>query len=243
MLQRLATKERETVPDKVSVIWNSLRSLNNRLTILFPKLEAAPVSVMVDGSLIRGDFLPNASDVDLTITFGSDLAGPPVCSALEAILAEIDQVCADLPVREWPAKPLQFDVHLQTVADVDCTRERELLDWNIEDIPPGYPKLWLYAFDVVRHHLVLFGHDVTVDFCKLPPKTFVPLRMKQIHSEAVIAGAGPTEYDRQHKTISQAMYAWEAIRALQIHYGGDSIKKDEVIRNWNALVPNFSGKF
>lgn len=122
-----------------NTIWENIDELQNKLGNT-RRLDNV-VSIMVDGSLVRGDFLDEASDIDLTIT--TDEAASEVTKVVEII-----NTCQYLlPKRVWPKKPLKYDIQWQDIETVRETGKRDINEWSINNIPAGYPRLWLYAFD------------------------------------------------------------------------------------------------
>jgi len=68
----------------------------------------------------------------------------------------IKNIQSKLPKREYPRKPLVYDIQWQDINTVKECGQRQLNEWSANNIPKGYPKLWLYAFDSIKHHIVIY---------------------------------------------------------------------------------------
>jgi hypothetical protein len=64
----------------------------------------------------------------------------------------VENVQNKLPKREKLRKPLAYDVQWQDIDTVIDCGKRKLDEWNMNNIPSGYHKLWLYAFDSNKYH-------------------------------------------------------------------------------------------
>ncbi len=108
-----------------------------------------------------------------------------------------------LPKREQPRKPLFYDVQWQDIHTVKDCGERVLKEWNQDSIPKGYPKLWLYAFDSIKYHRVIYGQDITCYYTKIQPQYFITIRMKRIQKSVMELGDRISDYDANNGTITQ----------------------------------------
>lgn len=213
------------------------RALADARTSL-PDLIAAErlpvVSVILDGSWVRGDFQPGVSDLDLTVTLADHPASlSKVVSALTRYFADHS---AKFPKRSPGRKPLAWDIQWQSLAEVDAAGQRTLSEWSADDVPAGYPKLWLYAFDSRLHHTVLYGEDVIERYTRLPPRAFVPIRLERLRRSVEALGGNVSDYDRAHGTITQMKNAWETMRLVHLGLGGASIAKDDVAAGWMRAI-------
>lgn len=190
-------------------------------------------SVLADGSLVRGDFVDDASDIDLTITtFTSSLRN----SELRAqILNAISIAERKLPKRAYPRKRLRYDIQWQDILTVRQTGQRGIADWSLTNIPEGYPALWLYAFDGIANHEVLVGEDITKYYTRIPPEQFVPLRLERIRRSTENLGTRMSQYEFDHGAITQMKNAWEAVRAVCLWTGLRSLNKDDVYARARAV--------
>lgn len=217
-----------------------LALLQEKLRAFSGRLRSRLVSVQLDGSYVRGDFLTQASDLDLTVTL-EGAQTPEDAAEDHHRLADFFSFYS-LPQRPTGARPLFLDIQWQTIDEVRATAARKAADWSADNVPAGYPKLWLYAFDQRRHHRILFGEDLTSEYTALPPAFFAPLRLTRIRRAALRDGEGVTPYDRAHGTVTQMKHAWEAVRAAVLWYGGTSLCKQQVWSDFGRLVPHFSGR-
>lgn len=133
-----------------------------------------------------------------------------------------------LPKREQPRKPLIYDIQWQDINTVKDCGQRLLNEWNQNNIPQGYPKLWIYAFNSIKHHIVILGQDITDFYTKIEPQYFVPIRMKRIQKSVMDLGDRVSDYDAKNGTITQIKNAWETIRCICIEKGLLSIRKQDI---------------
>lgn len=140
----------------------------------------------------------------------------------------IKSMQSKLPKREQPRKPLFYDVQWQDIHTVKDCGERVLKEWNQDSIPKGYPKLWLYAFDSIKYHRVIYGQDITCYYTKIQPQYFIPIRMKRIQKSVMELGDRISDYDANNGTITQIKNAWETIRCIGIDKGLVSIRKNDI---------------
>ncbi|QOR34896.1 hypothetical protein IMX26_15760 [Clostridium sp. 'deep sea'] len=171
------------------------------------------LSIILDGSLIRGDFINYSSDIDLTITTSCNKIKTETQQLVKQTIKSVENT---LPKRHFPNKPLVYDLQWQSLNTVKETGTRLPHQWNSTNIPSGYPKLWLYAFDSIKHHRVIYGQDITTYYSKLPTKNFVPIRLQRIKNSAERVKGNVSSYEAQYGAISQIKNAWEAIRCVCI---------------------------
>ena len=181
------------------------------------------ISIIVDGSFVRGDFLDNNSDIDITITVNDVRNG-----VNKEIVHFLNELEANLPKRDVSHKPLKYDVQWQSYSDVLKLGKLSIDEWNGSLIPSGYPKLWLYAFDVVNHHRVIYGPDVTVHYSRIDPDNFVALRIERLKNACVSLMGNIGNYEIEHGGITQIKNTFEIMRALYLSKGFKSINKHEV---------------
>ncbi len=207
-----------------------LQNVHSNIRLLKRKLynsahvQATVESVIIDGSFARGDFLDTCSDIDITIT-SSSKAEKYTRTVMLALIQDVEK---ELPVRDKNCKPLRYDIQWQSLDTVRETGKRKFEEWSIENIPSGYPKLWLYAFDSIANHMVLFGKDVTEYYTEIEPKEFVPIRLQRITDAVCDIKGEPTEYECAYGGVTQIKNAWETVRALCLKAGLASIKKQDI---------------
>lgn len=209
----------------VNEVLKNIELLKQQLEKVSLSVEKEIVSVIIDGSVIRGDFIEDSSDIDLTITTSSEKINVDLKSHIEELVKKTQ---SKLPKREYPRKPLLYDIQWQDINLVRECGERELRDWNVNNIPSGYPKLWLYAFDSIKHHEVIYGQDITQYYTKIKPQYFVPIRMKRIQKSVIDLGDKISDYEMNNGAITQIKNAWETIRCICVSKGLLSIKKDDI---------------
>ncbi|MFH1243974.1 MAG: nucleotidyltransferase domain-containing protein [bacterium] len=211
-----------------SIIWENINELQNKLRNTRPFDNV--VSIMVDGSLVRGDFLDEASDIDLTITTSKqadEIAG----------IVELINICQNkLLKRVWPSKPLKYDIQWQNIYTVRETGKRGINEWSISNIPTGYPRLWLYAFDGVKFHKVIYGDDVTKLYTHIPPRDFVSLRLERLKRSVTEIGSSESDYEKNYGAITQVKNAWETVRVYCLATGLESINKTDVYGHIKKVV-------
>lgn len=191
------------------------------------------VSVLLDGSFVRGDFWPGVSDVDVTVTLEAASCAAEAETEIQRLLDDHARTFSSRPAGR---KPLRFDVQTQTLDEVTRAARRPVEEWTADNVPPGYPKLWLYAFDGIRHHAVLYGEDMTERYTRLSPAAFVPIRLTRLGRAVAATGDGIPEYDRAHGTITQMKNVWEIMRAVHLARGGSSIAKSDVVAAFEKMA-------
>jgi predicted nucleotidyltransferase len=216
------------VSQSQSTIWENVNELQSKLINIKQLDDVA--SIMVDGSLVRGDFLDEASDIDLTIT-----TNKPVNEITKVV--EIINICQNkLPKRVWPSKPLKYDIQWQDIDTVRETGKRSINEWSINNIPTGYPRLWLYAFDGMKFHKIIYGDDVTKLYTKISPCDFVPLRLERLKRSVTEIGSSESDYEKSYGAITQVKNAWETVRAYCLATGLESINKTDVYGHIKKVV-------
>ncbi|GKX27651.1 hypothetical protein SH1V18_01310 [Vallitalea longa] len=204
-------------------VQENIELLQHKLMELDSILKDEIKSIIIDGSIIRGDFCDGSSDIDITITTSDNITS--VKNKVEEIIRDVQK---DLPLRQYPRKPLIYDIQWQEIDLVEKTGKRKINDWNSMNIPKGYPKLWLYAFDSIKHHKVIYGQDITDKYTRIPSKHFVPIRIERIANSVSNLGDSVSAYEIENGGITQIKNAWEAIRCICIANGLESISKKDV---------------
>ncbi len=152
----------------------------------------------------------------------------------------IKNIQSKLPKREYPRKPLVYDIQWQDINTVKECGQRELNEWSVSNIPKGYPKLWLYVFDSIKHHVVIYGEDITQFYTKIKPQYFLTIRVERIQKSIMDLGDRISDYDMKNATITQIKNAWETIRCICISKGLLSIKKNDIFLFCETLFSNKS---
>lgn len=209
----------------LNLVIENIRLLKYEFEKTNSSIQNEIVSVIIDGSVVRGDFIEDSSDIDITITtFRKDI-DLQIKNNIEETIKNIQK---KLPIRQYPRKPLIYDIQWQDINTVKDCGKRMIYEWNKDNIPSGYPKLWLYAFDSIKHHIVIYGQDVTQFYTKIEPQYFIPVRMERIRKSAMDLGDRVSDYELNNGGITQIKNAWEAIRCICISKGLLSIMKNDI---------------
>lgn len=222
---RLKMMRVQVVIATIDTVLANISLLQHEFLRMKPLIQDEVISIMIDGSVAREDFIDSSSDIDITITS----LGKSSDSYLKDKIEEtIRNVQSDLPKREYPRKPLMYDIQWQDINVVKETGKRRIHEWNSTNTPKGYPKLWLYAFDCIKYHNVLIGQDITELYTRIPPKYFVPIRLERILKSVEDLGENVSTYEIEKGAITQIKNAWEAIRCICIANDLKSIKKNDI---------------
>ncbi|WP_105616344.1 hypothetical protein [Vallitalea okinawensis] len=206
-------------------VLENIEQLKYELQIIHTLIKNEVVSVMIDGSIIRGDFVEDSSDIDITITTLHKNIDLEVKKHIEGVIGNVQ---SNLPKRAQHRKPLIYDIQWQDINTVKECGNRAIDEWSLKNIPNGYPKLWFYAFDSIKHHDVIYGKDITCYYTKIKPQYFVTIRIKRLQNSVIDLGDRVSAYDMTNGTITQIKNAWETIRCLCIEKGLSSIDKRDV---------------
>ncbi|WP_102401787.1 hypothetical protein [Haloimpatiens massiliensis] len=206
-------------------VLENIKLLQFELQKVSSLIQSEIISVIIDGSVIRGDFIEDSSDIDITITTLNKKVDLQVKQHIEEVVKNIQ---SKLPKRGYPRKPLIYDIQWQDIDTVKDCGQRRLNEWNLNNIPRGYPKLWLYAFDSIKNHKVIYGQDITEFYTKIEPKSFVPIRVERIQRSVMDLNDRVSNYELDKGGITQIKNAWEAIRCICIHNGMLSIRKSDI---------------
>ncbi|MBS4535066.1 hypothetical protein GOQ29_05460 [Clostridium sp. D2Q-14] len=211
----------------IDIVLKNIKLLQQELLKMDSLIQDEIISIIIDGSVVRKDFLENSSDIDITITKSNNNIDLDIKKRVEETIREVE---SKLPIREFPRKPLIYDIQWQNLEIVRETGHREIQEWNSSNIPSGYPKLWLYAFDSIKYHNVIYGEDMTELYTKISPKYFVPIRIERIIKSVKNLQGNISYYELNKGGITQIKNAWEAIRCICIANGLESINKNDVYR-------------
>ncbi|MBP0725976.1 hypothetical protein J5Y03_12415 [Bacillus sp. RG28] len=130
-------------------VLENIQLLKYELQKIRSSIQNEIISVMIDGSVIRGDFINDTSDIDLTITTLHKNMDFNVKKIIEEVVKNVQ---SKLPKR------------------VKECGKRGSYEWSFNNVPSRYPKLWLYAFDSIKHHVVIYdGQDLTGFYTKIAP--------------------------------------------------------------------------
>lgn len=219
----------------INEVLENIRLLQWELQQIDSSIQNEIISVIIDGSIIRGDFIEDSSDIDMTITTLNKNVDFQIKIYVENAIRKIE---SRLPKREYPRKPLIYDVQWQDINTVKEWGQRLLSEWSQNNIPSGYPKLWLYAFDSTKYHTVIYGDDVTCLYTKIAPQCFVPIRIERILKSVIDIGDRITDYEVNNGAITQIKNAWEAVRCICIEKGLFSIRKNDIFTFCKSYFAN-----
>jgi len=177
-------------------------------------------SAVVYGSLLRGDFTPNVSDIDLLLVFKKNT---PI-NKINNLLNEI-----------WKCAEKYYGLsNYEKIIDILWIYENELL-LKDTDVESPFKCLSIYAFDFVKYSKVIRGVDFRKELKVQNPKVLVEKRAKRI-----LELLEKFYSERKYNMIE--ILAGEAIRLAQIHYGELTIDKRKVFKNFMKYVPEYPSK-
>ena len=102
-------------------VLENIQLLQCELQKISSSIQNEIASVIIDGSVVRGDFIENSSDIDITIFHKNvDLQ---VKKYVEEVIKNIQ---SKLPKREYPRKPLVYDIQWQDINTVKEFGKRQL---------------------------------------------------------------------------------------------------------------------
>jgi len=197
--------------------WKIVSCIEN---VLKRKNSKKIFSAVVYGSLLRGDFIPGISDIDLLIVFKREADIEYINRLQEAI---------------WKcSENYRGEAHFEKIVDILWIYKDGLPLKNTDVVSP-FKCLSIYAFDFVKYSKVLFGVDFRKDLKVPDPKKMVKTRAKRLLELL-------EKFTREKKYNMVEILAGEAIRLAQICYGEATIDKRLVFRNFMKYVPDYSYK-
>ncbi|MGF7056945.1 hypothetical protein [Brassicibacter mesophilus] len=99
----------------INEVLENIRLLQWELQQIDSSIQNEIISVIIDGSIIRGDFIEDSSDIDMTITTLNKNVDFQIKIYVENAIRKIE---SRLPKREYPRKPLIYDVQWQDINTV-----------------------------------------------------------------------------------------------------------------------------
>ena len=214
--------------------WDIVEAVQADLEALPQELKQDILSVAIGGDLVRGDFIPNNSNLLVfpVIANRTDLSIYDT-AAYQAVREVVNRHCEPyLDCAECPGvwENLAFpEIELPTTA--------ERFD------PPTVPQpQWhsLFLFDLIDHHRVVFGRALFAALYRPDPKHFtLPSAARCLQ----LVRSGKTSHPAGFRTISH-WQALKAIRLLQLHFapGKPTIHRRQVLANYEQHVPDFGLK-
>ena len=196
---------------------------------LTPHIRSQIVGITVAGSLVRGDFIENRSDVDIYTVFAGDAEKPWKSEAHQQTRACFDPHFA--VYKGNSANPYVWD---DTCISVDG------LPGCDEDFASQRLKaMGIYFFDFARYHKTIWGEDFTRGMPDpVDPKPLVPARLDFLTTwvERIVREDPADKMRILH-------LAGSAVTALQVYFSDEpSINKFDVLRQYSHAVPDFPQK-
>lgn len=180
-------------------------------------------SIVLYGSLVRGDFVTNVSDIDILLVFNTE--------PTDRIVEEVQKCFTDVavPYRGKSNCPEVFDIPWVFVSELplkNATAKESHLYWKFLEI---------FAFDFVAHSEVLRGEDFRQKLNVKDPKTLIQSRAEDLRNKW-----SKFKADKKHWMV--VIITGELIRLAQIKFGERTIDKRVVYQNFKKHVPYFDGK-
>ena len=176
-------------------------------------------SIVLFGSLVRGDFIDDVSDIDILIVFKNGTSEDDI----NYIIDKLNQV----------QKRFVYCKNYEAL-DIAWVFENELPLVH-QPTKTFFKFLTIYAFDFIKYSEVLYGEDFRDNLLVKPPKEWVSKRIARI--KLLLK---KFRSDNNEKMLM--ILAGEIIRLAQIVFGFPTIKKDEVFSNFMKYVPDYPEK-
>lgn len=200
--------------------WKIVEQFRATLDAMPNQLNSHIHSAVVFGSLVRGDFIPGISDIDIFVVFENNTDGKTIDRILEHLYAV--------------SKPYWGCSNYEKILDIPWEFEKNL-PIKGRKIKPFFKFLGIYAFDFMKHSKVIYGENF-VNMLYVPnPKTLIMERTKDILKKL-------EKYREEKKTYLIRILAGETIRLSQLKFGETTIDKRKVIDNFEKFVPNYPMK-
>ncbi|ASJ05957.1 nucleotidyltransferase domain-containing protein [Thermococcus pacificus] len=162
-------------------------------------------SLILYGSLVRGDYLPGTSDVDFFAVLEDGIEPEEVLSRIRPVLEECTK----------PLKPVEVDIAWEWLS-------------NLRDpLRLGYPYKFLtvYQADFRENHIVVTGEDIVELLPEYRVKEILPGRLEGILKNLERFSGNP-------KMLH--ILAGETARLMAFLHGS-SLKKDDVLRKLEEI--------
>jgi predicted nucleotidyltransferase len=209
-------------------VWQAVEQAAIALSELSGHLQAQIASVTVAGSLVRGNFIENNSDVDVYTVLKGDPNSPAWLKAHEAVRA-----CFEEPLSRYKGyshNPFVWDDVLVSSAKLPST---------VEEVGnQRFKTFGVYLFDLIENHRTIFGEDFVERLPRHPnPRDLLFRRVQHLHERAAMA------VNDAHSHPSADMVAVEALKAVQLCFGQElALHKGKVIECYATHVPDFPMK-
>ncbi|MGQ4892398.1 MAG: nucleotidyltransferase domain-containing protein [Candidatus Njordarchaeia archaeon] len=201
--------------------WNIVDQVKRTLVSLPNELSAHIYSSVVFGSLVRGDFVPGISDIDVFIVFKNNTGEKTINQILNRLYAI--------------SEPYRGCSNYEKVLDIPWDFEKNL-PFRGREIKPFFKFLGIYAFDFVKYSKVIYGENF-IEMLYVPnPKDLIVERAKDILKKL-------DKYQEEEKNYMIRILAGEAIRLAQLKFGEITIDKRRVFDNFEKFVPYYPMKY
>jgi predicted nucleotidyltransferase len=203
-------------------------------------------SVVLVGSLARGDFRVGGSDVDLMLVH--QLGELPAAEVgrradVRAIVRHFGGPLLRVAGGTGVQKPFVMDCHF-----VDLEVLRSQPQWaSREHFAPAHAHrdrfLWIYAFDFVAHARLLWGDNPAPAVQAYDPLPYLPHAAAALRAEvAALSALEPGSSPEPEPVSRWKRAAGELMTLLALSHGCRSLGKRDLHRSFNADVPYFQGK-
>lgn len=200
--------------------WAVVRKIRETLNDLPEDLKEKIFSVVVFGSLIRSDFIPGISDIDLLIVFKDETKS----NEIETVIGRILDV----------AKDYYGCSNYEKVVDIVWIYENEI-PFKGSRKKSIFKFLSIYAFDFVKFSKVIYGTDFIQEIEVPNPRDLIKDRVKRLYALL-------EQHKQQRNHYMIRILAGEAIRLAQITFGELTIDKRKVFNNFMKYVPKYPQK-
>jgi hypothetical protein len=208
--------------------WVALRNATEDIGRLPTATRSAIIGVVVAGSLVRGDFLAERSDVDVFTVLRGQVDQPYDTDAHRAVKSCFDRYFA----------PYRGHCHYPHVWDDVCLAEAALPGRTEDVAAQPIDALGIYLFDTVQFHRTVWGADFTASMPAPPEvRSLVGPRL-----DGLVRAIGELTGDEAARCARAMMLAVEAVRAVHLMFceaGKPSVLKRDVLIGYNTRVPTF----
>lgn len=192
-------------------------------------------SIILYGSLVRGDFLPQVSDIDIMIVMKMKDGIFPEREARQIIRVFEEE---SKPYRTPPPRGRH---HGQAVFDAIAFGEPELplrgrtpVPTNSILAPPEIKPLGIYAFDFERFNRILHGHNFIPAMEVRSPRSFIPERARWMRDRL-------RQFFKEQPSFVPVTTG-EALRLARIQFGEPNLDKRTALADFMENVPDFASK-
>ena len=210
-------------------IWRALNAAREDVQALPGSARDEIRSIIVAGSLVRGDFIPGRSDVDVYTVLAGDIERAWEGQTHRAVRECFERHFA--PMKRTSLNPFFWD-------DV-CISESQLPPRAGYNGRHRFKAFGAYLFDFVDHHRILYGRDVVRDFpAPVDPRTLVPERA------ATLAAQARELVEKKDGEIGRlVLLAGSAVVALAVACQDEpSLHKDDITRSLETRAPDFPAR-